>query len=236
MSFPVDNKTGYALKVQESQFITPEVGLLYLPVPGPPGPRGEVGPAGKSGKDGKDGEPGKDGARGPQGAPGKDGKSYFPVYGQPSGWGYYESVSDKAFKLGATQGDDGWVSVYLDEKYLRKQESFLPENSASLYNQSSRTINLKNLKIGSQVKIVYGLEITTFQNNTEVWCRSKGSGDEDSQTSFIASLKYQHTYELSSVHYVFIKTEKDKINGIKPQIRSDLDSLAKLKNIYISVS
>jgi hypothetical protein len=236
MNFPVDNKTGYASKVQESQLAMPESGIEFLPGPGPSGPvgpRGEVGPAGK---DGKDGEPGKTGARGPQGNAGKDGKSYFPVYGQPSGWGHYESISNKSFKLGALQGDDGWVSLYLDEKYLRKQESFLPENSASLYNPSSRTINLKNLKVGSQVKIVYGLEITTFQNNTEVWCRSKGSGVEDSQTSFIASLKYQHTYELSAVHHVFIKTEKDRVDGIKPQIRSDLDSLAKLKNIYISVS
>jgi hypothetical protein len=33
-----------------------------------------------------------------------------------------------------------------------------------------------------------------------------------------------------------IKSEKDRDSGIIPQIMSDLDSLAKLKNIYISVS
>jgi hypothetical protein len=236
MDFPVDKKTGYALKVQQSQLITPEVGVAYLPVPGPPGPAGSKGEPGPPGKDGKDGEPGKAGLRGPQGPEGKDGKSYFPVYGQASGWGHYESISNKAFKLDALAGDDGWVTVYLDDKYLRKEERFLPENSVSLYNQSARVINLRNLKIGSQVKIVYGFEITTFQNNTEVWCKSKGSEDESAYVSFMASLKYQHTYDLSAEHYIFIKTEKDKIGGITPQIRSDLNAMAKLKNIYISVS
>jgi hypothetical protein len=100
MSFPVDNKTGYASKVQESQLTMPEIGLAFLPVPGPSGPVGPRGEAGPAGKDGKDGEPGKTGARGPQGNAGKDGRSYFPVYGQSSGWGYYESISDKSFKLG----------------------------------------------------------------------------------------------------------------------------------------
>jgi hypothetical protein len=239
MDFPVDKKTGYALKVQQSQLTTPELNVAYLPVPGPPGPigpKGEVGPAGKDGKDGKDGETGKAGIRGLQGPPGKDGKSYFPVYEQAAGWGHYESISDKTFKLGALAGDDGWVNVYLDDKYLRKEERFLPEYSVSLYNQSSRMINLRNLKVGSQVKIVYWFEITTFQNNTEIWCKSKGTEDASSYTSFVASLKYQHTYDLSTEHHIFIKNEKDKNYGITPQIRSDLDAMAKLKNIHISVS
>jgi hypothetical protein len=235
MDFPVNKKAGYAAQVQQAQLQPADVSGLYLPIPGPQGPQGPKGEPGTRGKDGEPGKPGKPGERGPQGLPGKDGKSYMPKYGQAAGWALYEDLNGKTFKLGFSNGVDGWVSVFLDPKSLVLHEKYLPEGEISLYNSNSRKINLRHLNLGSQVKITYTFEVTTFHNNTEVWFRSLFPGSEESITSFVANLKYQYTYELSVTHNLFIKTEQDRSSGIIPQIRSDLDSVGKLKNIYVSV-
>jgi hypothetical protein len=49
-------------------------------------------------------------------------------------------------------------------------------------------------------------------------------------------LKYQYTYEMSVTQSVFIETESDKASGAIPQLRTDMDALARLKSIHISVS
>jgi hypothetical protein len=241
MDFPVNNRTGYAAQVQQAQMQPADPGFVYLPVPGPPGPqgpKGEQGLSGKDGKHGKDGDPGKDGKTGPagpRGPSGKDGKSYFPKYEQSAGWALYESEDQKVFPLGVSKGIDGWVNVYLEPKNLKVNEKYLPEGGISLYNTNSRRINLKHLNLGSQIQIVYTFEVTTFNNNTEVWFRSIFPDSETNVVSFVANLKYQYSYELSAVHNLVINTDRDKASGIVPQIRSDLDAMAKLKNIYISV-
>jgi hypothetical protein len=232
MDFPVNKKTGYAAQVEQAQMSTVEPGIVYLPVPGPQGPQG---PKGEAGKPGKNGEPGKTGDRGPQGVPGKEGKSYLPKYEQAAGWASYEDLNGKNFKLGFSNGVDGWVNVFVDPKSMNSYEKYLPEASASLYNPSSRRINLRHLNLGSQVQITYSFEVTTFSNNTEIWFRSIFPGSETNVTSFVANLKYQYTYELSATHNLVLKTEQDKNSGIIPQIRSDLDAVAKLKNIYVSI-
>jgi hypothetical protein len=235
MDFPVNKKTGYAAQVEQAQMHPAEPGIAYLPVPGPQGPQGPRGQTGEPGKDGEPGKPGNTGDRGPQGNPGKDGKSYFPKYEQAAGWASYEDLSGKTFKLGFSNGVDGWVSVFLDSKSMSSYEKYLPEGNVSLYNPSSRKINLRHLNLGSQIQITYSFEVTTFNNNTEIWFRSIFPGSETNVTSFVANLKYQYTYELSATHSLVLKTEQDKSSGIIPQIRSDLDAVAKLKNIYVSV-
>lgn len=236
MDFPVNKKTGYAAQVQQAQMHPAESGIAYLPVPGPQGPQGPKGQPGNPGKDGEPGKSGKAGEKGPQGIPGKDGKSYFPKYEQSAGWGSYEDLNGKTFKLGFSNGVDGWVSVFLEPKSINSYEKYLPEGNVGLYNPSSRKINLRHLNLGSQVQISYNFEVTTFHNNTEIWFRSIFPGSEESVTSFVANLKYQYTYELSATHSLVLKTEQDKSSGIIPQMRSDLDAVAKLKNIYVSIS
>ena len=49
-------------------------------------------------------------------------------------------------------------------------------------------------------------------------------------------LKYQYTYEMSVTQAVFIENESDKTSGAVPQLRTDMDALARLKSIHISVS
>jgi hypothetical protein len=235
MDFPVNKKTGYAAQVQQAQMQPATPGVAYMPVPGPQGPQGPKGQEGPPGKDGEPGKPGKNGEKGPQGLPGKDGKSYLPKYEQAAGWALYESEEEKFFKLGVSRGVDGWVDVYLDPKNLKITEKYLPEGEISLYNPNSRKINLRHLNLGSQIQVSYTFELTTFNNNTEIWFRSIFPNSETSVTSFVANLKYQYTYELSATHNLVIKTEQDRVSGIIPQIRSDLDAVAKLKNIYISV-
>jgi hypothetical protein len=162
-------------------------------------------------------------------------KSYFPVYNQHAGRESYSNINNKDFKLGISQGTEGWVDMYLEPNGLKSIEKYLPEGNISLYNPSSRRINLKHLELGSQIQIAYGFEVTTFYNNTEVWCRSVFPKGDKSITSFVANLKYQYTYELYSVHNLTISTEQDRVSGVIPQIMSDLDAIAKLKNIYVSV-
>jgi hypothetical protein len=61
-------------------------------------------------------------------------------------------------------------------------------------------------------------------------------GAEDSVTSLVGVLKYQYSYEISVTHKVFIEKETYRLNGAVPQLRSDMDAIAKLLSVSISVS
>lgn len=222
-------KSAYADKVNSQQ--TDE--LTFFAVPGPSGPPGRDGVPGPKGEPGKTGNDGERGPRGPQGAPGKDGKSYFPSYEQNAGWAHYTNKLKNTIATGATRGDDGWVSLFMnvDESI----EDYLPEGSVSLYSDGIRKINTLGLQVGSQLSITYEIEVVTFSSNTEVWMKSAFLNSTNEYTTFSAILKYQHTYELSVTHHMFVKNKNDKISGIVPQIRTDLDAAVKLKSISVSV-
>jgi len=233
MDFP-KKKSGYADKVAQQANSKPESeSNNFLPVPGPQGP---MGPKGDRGPKGEVGQKGPKGDAGASGKNGKDAEDFAPVYKQKPGWAKYVNEDPDDIKLGASQGEDGWVSFYIDE--LNKKESiekFLPDNATSLYGTSIRKINLRELKVGSQIRISYNYEVTTFSNNTEIWARSyfKQTGKE--LVSFMANLKYQHTYEMTVTHDIYLESEKDRGTGITPQLRSDMDAYANLKSITISV-
>lgn len=235
MDFPVSNKSGYASQVKQSQEVLSNPEISFLPVPGPEGPRG---PKGEEGERGPQGLPGKDGEPGPKGergTPGKDGRSYDPVYEQEVGWASYGNTATDFFVLGATKGDDGWVSVFINGKGSKTNKLYLPKDKTDLYNVEAKRINLKHLSLGAQVSITYNFTLTTSSNNTEVWMRSYSKDTDESVTSFVASLKYQYEYELSTTHKVNIVSDTQKHAGILPQIRTDLDAVATVKSIVISV-
>lgn len=229
LNFPT---SGYASKVQASKTIDEPT---FFAVPGPQGPVGPIGLKGEKGSSGESikGDPGEPGPAGKNGKDGKDGKSYFPVYKQNSGWAKY--ISDKVLELpiGSTRGVDGWVSFWINGD--SKNENYLPEKSVSLYINDTKRINTKGLETGSQLQIVYDFQVTTFNNNTELWARSIFPGGKNLTTTFVASLKYQHTYDISVTHSLTIDSDLDKTKGIVPQLMSDLDAIASLKSIYISV-
>jgi hypothetical protein len=236
MDFPKDtNKSNYASVSADQAVFNLTSTSEYIPVPGPKGDKGDPGSPGRKGDDGKDGPPGEKGPRGEKGNPGKDGLSYFPVYKQNAGWASYENEKEISLKLGANEGTDGWVNVYVTSTAKGSNEKYLPQGSVSLYNTETRRINLKALELGSQVQIVYRFEITTFSNNTEVWMRSYFPESKDEISSFVGTLKYQYVYDLSVTHNLFVSKENNRSFGIAPQIRTDLNSAVKMKSIYISV-
>jgi hypothetical protein len=111
----------------------------------------------------------------------------------------------------------------------------LPEGSVSLYSDETRRINFKGLEIGSQIQITYDFQIETFGSNTELWVRSLFPGTEKAVTTFFASFKYQHTYDISITQNFTIDSQLEKTAGVVPQLMSDLDATAILKSVYISV-
>jgi hypothetical protein len=235
MDFPSSKKAGYAQIAQQSQVSDPQIS--YIPVPGPQGPAGDPGSQGPRGERGERGEKGDPGPKGESGKPGKngqDGKTYLPVYNQDAGWAKYYSVYPEGVALGATRGADGWVSLSIID--INSIEKYLPRNSVSLYNENTKRLNFKNLEVGSQVEITYIFEVETFSNNTELWCRTYLPGAEDGVTSLVGVLKYQYSYEISVTHKVFIEKETYRLNGAVPQLRSDMDAIAKLLSVSISVS
>jgi hypothetical protein len=235
MDFPGSKKSSYAAQVEQSQSISyQENTLSFLPVPGPQGPQG---PAGRDGKDGLLGPQGLQGEKGPKGdkgPSGQNGLNSLSSSGQQAGWASYKNTLNNIFKLGISQGDDGWVSIFLNSEKA-SNEKYLPENCTSLWNDHSRSFNFKGLKEGSQVFITYSFELTTYSTNTEAWIRtySANSGLEISQ--FIGSMKYQHTYPITVTQQLFIENEKIWGNGAIPQIRTDFDSTAIINSIYVSV-
>jgi hypothetical protein len=232
MDFPSSKKSSYSQLTQQAQPV--ENSISYIPVPGPQGPKGDPGSAGVRGERGEKGDAGPKGDPGKNGKDGKDGKTYMPVYEQDSGWAKYENSSTEQTRLGATRGQDGWVSFVIDKGSVI--EKYLPRDSVSLYGVDYKRINFKGLKAGSRVKITYNFEVETFSSNTELWCRTLLPGTERDVTSLVGVLKYQYTYEMSITHSVFIENDSDRNSGAVPQLRTDLDALARLKSIHISVS
>lgn len=235
MDFPSSKKSAYAQLAQQSSI--PDQSISYIPVPGPQGPKGDPGSQGPKGDKGDRGEKGDTGPKGEPGKNGKhgiDGKTYMPVYGQDSGWANYYATEENKLMLGATRGIDGWVSFSISNG--KSIEKYLPRNSVSLYNENTKKLNFKNIELGSQVDVTYTFEVETFANNTELWCRTYFSGSQESVTSLIGVLKYQYVYEFSVTHKLYIDKESYRVNGAIPQLRSDMDALAKLVSISISVS
>lgn len=226
MNFP---KSNYALAVSKSA-----EPAEIIAVSGPEGPAGPSGPRGERGPKGDPGKDGLSGLRGEKGAPGKDGKSFLPFYEQKAGWAKYTNAGSAPIALGADRGQDGWVTVYI-ENFLQKLETFLPEGGVSLYNPETRRFNFKGLKVGSQVQIVYGFSVTTFNPNTEVWARTIFPDSKNELCTFVSSLKYQYEYDLSTTHNFTIDSDLDRSTGAIVQFRTDMGSSAVLKSIYISV-
>jgi hypothetical protein len=232
MDFPSSKKSSYSQLTQQAQ--PAENSISYIPVPGPQGPKGEPGSSGVRGDRGERGEKGDAGPKGDPGKNGKDGKTYMPVYNQDAGWAKYENSDTGQVRLGATRGQDGWVSFSVDRK--PSTEKYLPRNAASLYGGDTKRINLKGLEIGSRLDVTYTFEVETLSSNTELWCRTYFPGSERDVTTLMGILKYQYTYEMSVTQSVFVETEADKTSGAIPQLRTDMDALARLKTIHISVS
>jgi len=235
MDFPSSKKSSYSQLTQQAQPV--ENSISYIPVPGPQGPKGDPGSAGvrgDRGERGERGEKGDAGLKGEAGKNGKDGKTYLPVYNQDTGWAKYENSDTSQTRLGATRGQDGWVSFVIDRN--PSIENYLPRDSVSLYGGDTKRINLKGLKVGSKVDITYTFEVETFSSNTELWCRTFLPGTERDVTTLMGILKYQYNYEMSITQSVFVESESDKTSGAVPQLRTDMDALARLKSIHISVS
>lgn len=235
MEFPGTQKSSYAAQVEQGSPSIDTPTLSFLPVPGPVGPQGPSGRDGKDGKEGPQGPEGKVGPRGPQGQAGKDGLSSLSSSGQQAGWAGYYNKKLHQVKLGATQGVDGWVKFSVDAEDRRTSERFLPKNTASLWNKHSKTFNFKGLEIGSQVFITYEIELTTFNNNTEVWCRIFHPELEEESATFVASLKYQYTYPISFTQHLFIEDDSIWRSMAYPELRTDFDASAVIKSIHISV-
>ena len=218
MDFPGAKKSSYAAQVvshtsqvAETQ-LYPDSTLNFVPVPGPQGPPGPAG---------------RDGERGEQGFTGH--------LGQQAGWASYTNSAIKPIKLGITQGDDGWVSVWLDTKDKTQNEKYMPMGCTSLWNSHQRMLNFHGIKEGSQVFITYNFELTTYTPNTEVWLRTYFASKDQEFVQFIGSLKYQNVYNLSATQQIFIEDSVMWGNGAIPQIRTDFDASVILNSIYVSV-
>jgi hypothetical protein len=232
MDFPPSKKSNYAAQVVQSQQSNSDVLINYVPVPGPIGPQGLQGPKGDKGDSGKDGPIGPKGDRG---LPGKDGVSSLSSSGQQSGWASYFNLKKQEFKLGATQGEDGWVNFWVDGLGSATNEKFLPKDSVSLWNPNNRMLNFKGLKVGSQVFVTYNFDLTTYSNNTEVWIKTMFSNNKKEISQFVGSLKYQFTYNFYVTQNFFIEDLETWSSGGIPQIRTDYDSSATINSIYVSV-
>jgi hypothetical protein len=235
MDFPGAKKSSYAAQVEQSQASSyQENTLSFLPVPGPVGPQGPAGRDGKDGKEGPQGPEGKQGPRGEKGSNGKDGLSSLSSSGQQAGWASYTNTTDKEIRLGITRGDEGWVNVFITSKN-NKNDKYLPTGAVGFWNDESRMLNFRGIKEGSQAIITYNFDLTTYNNNTEVWIRTFFPNTDKDLSQFVASLKYQHTYSISVTQHVFIENEKMWISGAYPQIRTDYDSSVVMKSIYVGV-
>ena len=234
MDFPGKSKK-YSDNVNNSYQL--EQPVSFIAVPGPQGPQGEQGQKGDTGQIGPEG---KQGPKGDSGKPGKDGKdgiageSSLSPSGQRTGWALYTNRDQKNITLGATKGNDGWVSFSFDCKG-KNNEFYLPENNVSLYNAQSQKINFKGLKVGSIVTVRYDIILTTFTNNTEVWFRTYIPESDFFPINFAANLKYQFSYDMSLEHTFFIENDMVRNYGGLPQILTDNDASMVAKSMYISV-
>lgn len=228
MSFPVESKSKYSELVQSSPLPKSE-GII--PIPGPIGPRGEAGPRGEQGPRGEAGPRGEPGKDGKDGRDGRDGKSFILKNNQSPGFAKYYDSGIKIYRLGADQGTDGWVKVFLN--VAKEVEEYIPDDSGALYNKNSKTIQLKGLNVGALIRVTYEFEVESLLPNTELWCRSTMNDQEI--TTFLANLKYPHTYSLSTEHTMLIEKMMDRQNGIFVEVRSDYECLLKVKSFTIYV-
>ncbi len=241
MNFPdAAKKKKYSDLTNKEDQSDQEVNSIYVAVPGPQGPqgiqgpKGEQGPQGNQGIQGPKGDSGKDGRNGRDG---KDGQSMLSPSGQNIGWALYHNHERREINLGGSRGNDGWVRLNLISTGKNTIEKFLPtQDSVSLWVDVSQKINLKGLKIGSIVDISYNIELTTLQNNTELWYRSYIENTENYPTSYAGILKYQFSYDISLQHKVIIDSYNIQSFGIFPEIRTDNEAIAIVKSIAICVS
>lgn len=236
MDFPSrTNKTSYADAVEASKAIE------IIPT-GPQGPKGDpgiqgpTGPQGERGQQGPKGEKGDRGEPGLQGKSGTDGKDAIPAYGQYPGWAFYQNQSDKTITIGLGRGEDGWSKILVDAKGSRTNNDYLPKGCVALWNPETQRFNFKSLKVGTKVDITYDFELTTYTNNTELWVRTVFPLSNISFSQFVASLKYQYTYDFSVTQTMYISTDKMKTEGAIPEIRTDYDSDVIIKSITVHVS
>ena len=181
------------------------------------------------------GPQGERGLRGERGKDGMNGRSYVSPSGQYPGWAYYTANTLIPLNVGATNGDDGWVSFFLNEKDIVINEKYLPTESNSLWNKYLRKINFKALALGSKIEIRYDFSLETFGNNSEVWIRTFFDSTDSSVTGYVGNLKYQYEYDISFSQTIFIDDKVLKSSGGIPQIRIDNNGVFTLKGIYISV-
>jgi hypothetical protein len=233
MDSPIKKST-YASKVEDSQY--QENTLSFLPVPGPQGPQGPKGDQGIRGPQGERGEKGDQGNPGKDGKNGIDGKSVLSPSEQQIGWGYYENYLPIQKRTGVDQGEDGWVSLYLNKVEDNLNEKFLPKGHVSLWNPTTRKLNFKNLNVGAIITVRYNLTLTTYSNNTEVWVKTLLVDDINSPISYIGNLKYQYDYDFSVEQTIFIHELRGLGFGGIPQIRTDNPCEAVLRSVYIAVS
>jgi len=241
MNFPdAAKRKKYSEVTIEEQPVNQTIETAYVAVPGPQGPqgiqgpKGETGPAGPAGPQGLKGDPGKNGK---DGKDGKDGVSILSPSGQNIGWGLYYNHEKEIINLGAQRGLDGWVRLKIQPKGKNTIEKFLPtENLASLWIDSAQKINLRGIKVGSILDICYNIEITTLQNNTELWYRSYIENSNNYPTSYAGILKYQFSYDISLEHKVVVDSYIAQASGIYPEIRTDNDSIITVKSILVCVS
>lgn len=234
MDFPEQSKKKkYSENAQAALQLDPQ---MYIAVPGP---QGEPGPRGPQGDQGIQGEPGPKGDKGDPGKNGKDGKDGRNILSpseQNIGWACYSNLKPQIYKLGATRGDDGWVSFTVDGKGENTNEDFLPKESVGLWNPEMKRFNFKPLQVGSIITIRYNIELSTLTNNTEVWFRTYTEGIDSFNTTYLGTLKYQFDYEVSMEHTIFIENKRMQVYGAIPQIRTDNECVMSVKSIYISVS
>jgi hypothetical protein len=234
MDFPGKSKK-YSDNVNSSYQLEQSVSFIAVPGPqGEQGPKGDKGDSGPEGKQGPQGEPGKPGKDGKNGRDGIAGESSLSPSGQRTGWALYTNKDQKNITLGATKGNDGWVSFSFDCRG-KNNELYLPEDNVSLYNSQSQKINLKALKVGSIVTVRYDIILTTFINNTEVWFRTYIPESDFCPTTFAGNLKYQFSYDMSLEHTFFIENDMVRNYGGLPQILTDNDASMVAKSMYISV-
>lgn len=235
MDFPGAKKPSYAAQVVETQSINSETLVNYIPVPGPQGPQGPQGLQGVPGLQGPAGKDGIQGPRGEKGTPGKDGESSLSSAGQQAGWAAYFNKNKKDIRLGADKGEDGWVNIWVDSNGENTNEKYLPKDCVSLWNKDSKRLNFRGLKKGSQVFVTYNFELNTYNNNTEVWVRTFFPKSTVEISQYVATLKYQYSYNMHVTQHFFIENDTMWSTGAVPQIRTDYEASVFMNSIYVSV-
>jgi hypothetical protein len=195
-----------------------------------------MGPQGTTGPKGEKGDKGNSGADGKNGKDGKNGESYFPVYKQQPGWASYEDTSSKIFSIDPSRGENGWHDLYIDKKGISKNQSFLPLNCNTLYNEQSRVLTFRSLEIGSTVRLTYNFSLETFINNTEFWFATVYPEIDKSVLTMVGSFKYQGIFDLTVDQTIHIENKEMWFNFCRPYAKSDYLTNLILKKIYVSVS